>query len=124
MLLPIPAFNRNQGEIARARVNVRQWRIEVERAEQEVIDEVQRAATEYTISGQAVRQYERDILADARRLHDEAYRRFAKGEKEVQSFLSAQRAYDEIVREYLESLVRHRRAILRLNTAIGQRVLP
>jgi cobalt-zinc-cadmium efflux system outer membrane protein len=42
LMVPIPALNRNQGEIARARTEVVQWRSEVERAEQGIIDEVRR----------------------------------------------------------------------------------
>ncbi len=124
VLLPIPAFNRNQGEIIRARANVTQWRIEVERAQQEVIDEVRRAATEYAVSRQLVQQYERDILLHAHRLHEDRYRRFVEEQKDLRSYLSAHRDYQETIRDYLEALARHRRAMLRLNTVVGQRLLP
>jgi cobalt-zinc-cadmium efflux system outer membrane protein len=124
VMIPFPVLNRNQGEIRRARVNVTQWRIEVERAEQEIIDEVRRAATEYEVSRQTVELYERDILADGRRRREETYRRFAEGDKDVAAFLSSQRDYDEMIRAYVEALARHRRAMLGLNTAVGQRILP
>jgi cobalt-zinc-cadmium efflux system outer membrane protein len=124
ILLPIPILDRNQGEIARARANVAQWRMEVDRAEQEVIDEVRQAATEYAASRENVQRYERELLTQARSLREEKYRQFASGEKDLGSFLTAQRRYEEIVREYLETLTRHRRDMLRLNTAVGQRILP
>lgn len=124
VLIPIPSFNRNQGEIARARVNVTQWRIEVDRAEQEILDEVRRAASEDTVSRQIVAQYERDVLPAARRLRDDAYRRFAEEGQDVGSYLSSQRDYDDALQTYLEALARRRRAALRLNTAVGQRILP
>jgi cobalt-zinc-cadmium efflux system outer membrane protein len=124
LLLPIPAFNRNQGEIARARVNAVQRRVEVEQKEQEVADEVRRAATEYAASRDIVRQYEHEVLPGARELRDEKYRQFIDGTKDVGVFLSAQKDYDEILHHYLEELVRHRRSMLWLNTAVGQRLLP
>lgn len=124
LMIPIPSLNRNQGEIQRARVNVGQWRREVEHAEQEIINEVQRAATEYAVSRQAVEQYERDILGPVRRRREEAYRRFLEEHKDVGLFLSAQRDYEETIRAYLEALARHRRAMLHLNTTVGQRILP
>ncbi len=124
LMIPIPALNRNQGEIARARTELVQWRSEVERAEQAIIDEVRRAATEYAVSREAVAQYECDILADVRHLREEKHRRFVEREKDLGSFLSAQRDYDEVVRTYVEALARHRRAMLRLNTEVGQRILP
>jgi cobalt-zinc-cadmium efflux system outer membrane protein len=124
VLVPMPFFNRNQGEIARARANAVQWRIEVEKEEQEVIDEVRQAATEYAVSRQLVQRYERQILPSARKVRDDKYRAFVGGEKDAGPFLSAQKDYDEIVLLYLEALVRHRRSMLRLNTAVGQRILP
>jgi cobalt-zinc-cadmium efflux system outer membrane protein len=124
ILLPIPIFDRNQGEIAHARADVAQWRMEVDRAEQEVIDEVRRAATEYAVSREAVQRYEREMLAQARGLREEKYHLFASGQKDLGSFLATQRSYDDIVREYLEALARHRRDMLRLNTVVGQRILP
>ena len=33
-------------------------------------------------------------------------------------------AYNEVVRQYRDALVRHRRSMLDLNTAVGARVLP
>jgi hypothetical protein len=30
----------------------------------------------------------------------------------------------EVVRQYRDTLIRHRRSMLRLNTAVGQRILP
>lgn len=124
VLVPIPSLNRNQGEIAHARVNVSQWRMEVERAEHQISEEVRRAATEQELSRQAVEQYERDILAPGRSRREEAYRGFLTADKTVGSFLSAQRDYEEMIRGYVEALARHRRAMLRLNTAVGQRILP
>lgn len=124
VLVPIPSLNRNQGEIAHARVNVSQWRMEVERAEQQIIEEVRHTEAEYTLSFQTVEQYERDILAHGRRRRDEAYHRFLVEDKALGSYLAAQRDYDEMIRAYVEALGRHRRAVLRLNTAVGKRILP
>jgi cobalt-zinc-cadmium efflux system outer membrane protein len=40
------------------------------------------------------------------------------------SRIEAQRAFGEIARQYLDALVRHRRSMFRLNTAVGTRVFP
>ena len=47
MTVPLPLFNRNQGNIQRARVNVGQSRVEVAEREQVVADEVRQAEREY-----------------------------------------------------------------------------
>jgi cobalt-zinc-cadmium efflux system outer membrane protein len=37
-------------------------------------------------------------------------------------YLNAQRDYNDVARQYLEALARQRRAVLRLNTAVGCRL--
>ncbi len=39
-------------------------------------------------------------------------------------FLSAQKDFNDRVKDYRDSVVRHRRAMLDLNTAVGTRLLP
>jgi cobalt-zinc-cadmium efflux system outer membrane protein len=124
VLFSLPFFDRNQGDIARARLNVTQTQIEQQGLERRIIDEVQYAATEYAVSRETVQQYERDILPDARAVRDEQDRLFANGRASLDSWLEAQREYEEIVHDYLEALVYHRRTMLRLNSAVGQRILP
>jgi cobalt-zinc-cadmium efflux system outer membrane protein len=46
------------------------------------------------------------------------------GEEDVNAYYSAERDYNEIVRQYRDALLRHRRSMLRLNTSVGQRILP
>jgi len=40
------------------------------------------------------------------------------------AYLDAQREYNEFVRQYRDTLIRRRRAILKLNTVVGQRLFP
>lgn len=124
VLFSLPFFDRNQGDIARARLNVKQTQMEQQALERRVINEVQYAATEYAVSGEVVRQYEHGILSDARAVRDEEDRLFAAGRSSIDSWLEAQREHDEVVREYLEALAYHRRTMLRLNSAVSQRILP
>jgi cobalt-zinc-cadmium efflux system outer membrane protein len=124
LLMPLPLFSRNQGGIARAGVNVTQTRMEMAGLERQLANEVQYAATEYAFAREVVEHYEREILADARSLRDEEYRRFAAGQVDLDAFLEVQKDYHDAVRHYLAALVRRRRGMLRLNTAVGQRILP
>ena len=124
VLLPFPVFNRNQGNVARARINVRQIQTEVEGAEQRVSNEVRRAATEYAVTREEAERYEHEILPDAIRVRDEKHRLYAKGQVGVEVALSAQRDYIAVRRQYIQTLVRHRRSMLQLNTAVSQRLLP
>lgn len=124
MTVPLPLYNRNQGNILRARVNVSQTQTQLAAAELKVATEVRQAEREYYISRAAVEQIERDLLPGAKRLRDETLRRFNQGEAALVDYLLAQREYNEIVRQYRDTQVRHRQSMLSLNTAVGQRVLP
>ncbi|HVX61043.1 MAG TPA: TolC family protein [Pirellulales bacterium] len=123
-LLPLPLHNRNQGNISRAQTNVAQTRIELAGAERQIANEVQKAAAEYAATRNVVKRYDMEILATARELRDEKHRLFTRGEEGLSAYLEAQKEYNEVVRQYLETLVRHRRNMLRLNTAVGQRITP
>lgn len=55
---------------------------------------------------------------------DTALVQFNEGEVDAVAYLNAQRSYNDIVRQYRDTVVRHRRSMLRLNSVVGQRLLP
>jgi hypothetical protein len=57
------------------------------------------------------------------RQRDDYYRLFTEGERTISDYCNAERDYNDIVRQYYDSLIRHRRSMIRLNTAVGQRIL-
>jgi cobalt-zinc-cadmium efflux system outer membrane protein len=121
---PMPIYNRNQGNIARAELNVSQTHVEMDHAVRLVQDEVSDAVREFDLSRQAMIDSETEILPSSRRVRDAAYRRWQGGETSIVEFLDAQRDFNGRVREYRDAIVRHRRAVLDLNTAVGARLLP
>ena len=122
--LTIPIYNRNQGNVTRARINITQTEIQVASAERMVISDVLNAAHELEQSLVAVTQFRGEIIPTSKRVRDAAYIRFTGGQTSALEYLAAQQDYNDIVRAYRDALVRHRPAILDLNTAVGERVLP
>jgi cobalt-zinc-cadmium efflux system outer membrane protein len=120
----VPLFNRNQGNISRAQRNVRQTQLEVSGLERQVVAEVEGAALEYGSSRGAVERFERTILPRAGHLRDDKFRLYNSGEEGLITYLNAQRDYNEAIRQYRDTLIRHRRSMLGLNIAVGQRILP
>jgi cobalt-zinc-cadmium efflux system outer membrane protein len=57
-------------------------------------------------------------------VRETARSQFDLGEVDAIAYLNAERDYNDIVRQYRDTLVRHRRSMLKLNTAVGQRILP
>ncbi|HTU23745.1 MAG TPA: TolC family protein [Pirellulales bacterium] len=120
----VPLFNRNQGNIRRAQLNVTQTRIELSGLEQQVNEEVHGALAEYLASRDTVNRLEEAILPRSKRIRDASLRLLEQGEAGAMDYLAAQREYNDVVRQYRDALVRHRRSMLRLNTAVGRRIFP
>lgn len=120
----IPLYNRNQGEIRRASLNVAQTRTAMAAIERQIMLEVDRAELEYGASRYAVDRIERDILPRSLRVRDAALRRFSTGEQSIVEYLNAQKQHNEVIRQFRDAALRHRRSMLHLNTVVGQRVLP
>ncbi len=123
-LFAVPILDRNQGVIARARLNLQQRHIEVEGLERQTINDVRQAWTEYTASRQVVQQYEQEGLPIARRVAETMFRQYRENKEGIDALLEARANYAEMARLYREALVRHRRSMLKLNTAVGRRILP
>lgn len=122
--VPLPLYDRNQGGIARAKLNVTQSQVELAQYERFVLTEVQQALNEYKVTRGMVDRIRSELEPTARSVRDDTLRLFTGGEVNLVTFLNAQREYQDIVKQYLDTLVRHRRATLSLNTAVGQRILP
>ena len=122
--VPLPIYNRNQGNIQRAKLNVTQTSVELSSVERQAILDVQVAEREYRTALAAVDRIETKILPDSRFLLKEADRLLKGGESTALDYLAALKDYNDNARSYLDSLVRLRRAELNINTALGQRVLP
>jgi cobalt-zinc-cadmium efflux system outer membrane protein len=122
--IPVPVYNRNQGAIKRARLNVTQSQIQLSQTEKQSISDVRQAEQAYLVSLANVKRYEESTLPDAENVLADSKRLFEAGEISVIEFLNARRDYNDIARAYLDTLVAHRRSMLDLNTAVGQRILP
>jgi cobalt-zinc-cadmium efflux system outer membrane protein len=122
--VPLPVYNRNQGGIARAKLNVAQSRLELSTQERQLITDVQQAYKEYLVTSQILSKIRGEILPAALQVREDTKRLYLGGEVNVVSFLNAQREYQDTVKQYLDTVVRHRRAMLALNTVLGLRVLP
>ena len=124
MAVPLPIANRNQGNIRRAELNVGQTQVELAALERRVVAEVEQAARDYATTRAAVERLERSLLPTAARVRDNTLRLLGRGGAEVVGYLNARREFNDLVREYFDFVVRHRRQMLALNTAVGLRILP
>jgi cobalt-zinc-cadmium efflux system outer membrane protein len=122
--VPLPVYNRNQGNVERARINVYQSQVQLNMLERRIVTEVQQALAEYRLSAGIVRHIRLEIEPALKRARDDRFELFHEGEHTKFVFLDAQRKYNDTVKIYLDSIVRHRRSMLALDTVVGQRIVP
>ncbi len=97
---------------------------ELQVMERRVWGEVEDARQEYEVSRQFVDRIQNKLLPAARHVRDHSLEMSQRDGGDVYAYLIAQRDFQDLVRQYRDALVRHRRAMLKLNTAVGMRVLP
>jgi outer membrane protein, heavy metal efflux system len=120
----VPLFDRNQGNIRKASVNVEQTQLELRALEQRIASEVEAAYDDYVATRRGLDQIEQQLLPDAERARGERLQKFREGSLDASSYLSAQRDLDDLGRQYRDLLIRHRRSMLAINTAVGIRIFP
>jgi cobalt-zinc-cadmium efflux system outer membrane protein len=122
--VPLPVFNRNQGNIERAKINVHQTAVQLAYQEKRVASEVRQAIKEYQVSREIADRLREQVLPDLRRAYSDRLKLFQEGEITKFVFLDTQRRYNDLAKAYLDAAVRHRRSMLTLNTVMGQRIMP
>ena len=121
---PLPIYNRNQGNIAKARTNIHQTTTELEALERRVVSEVRLADREYRSSAQALERIEKTTLPRARQAFERNSKEFAAGKISADDYISHLDDEAEAATSFRETLLRHRKSMLDLNTAVGLRLLP
>ncbi|MFO0900531.1 MAG: TolC family protein [Pirellulales bacterium] len=122
-LASVPIFNRNQGNVRRAEATVVQSRIELAAVDRRVEFEVRQAYQDYEVSQAAARRLEETMLPRAQNVLSLSQLSRERGQIGILELLAAEREYSEVVRRYRDSLIRARRAELRLNTAAAMRII-
>ncbi len=100
----IPLYNRNQGNITRAKINRDQTRVQATSTERTVVSDVLNAAQELEQSLISVQEFRNEIIPANKRMRDAARTLYEKGETSVLDYLEAQLAYNEVVKQYRDAL--------------------
>jgi cobalt-zinc-cadmium efflux system outer membrane protein len=122
--VPLPVYNRNQGGILRATLNVDQTKTEAADLERQIAIEVEQAAQEYGVTRQEVEVLRSEVIPAARQVQQEAYRLYLSGETSIVNYINAQLDFNNAAKQYLDTAIRHRRSMLTLNTVTGKRIMP
>lgn len=102
--VPLPVFNRNQGNIVRARAALTSARHEVRRVELELRDRLATAFEQYANARRRAETYASSILPNARKSLELTTTGYREGEFAYLTLLTAQRTYHDTTLDYLSSL--------------------
>ena len=102
--VPVRIFDRNQGNIQRARSELAASQRNVERLEWLLAQRYEKQLGEYQTARNRVVSYRENILPDARELLDSALAAYRRGEYGSHEMLEAKRTYSTVQVEYLDNL--------------------
>ena len=120
---PLPISNRNQGEIARAGAEREQADRLIAARQAQIAADVRSALHEYETTRDLVAAIERDLLKPAAHARDISAYTYKAGATTLLELLDAQRAFNDTMQSYLDAQAGLRRAIARLNAAVGTEVV-
>lgn len=116
----LPVFDRNQGEIRRARTGMRQVESQLVAFRASLDAEVVRAVATYQATRDRLDVFESGALDEAKEVRDAAEYAYRRGEASFLEFLDAQRAFNETMRSYHEALAEHARARYAIDYVAGR----
>ena len=109
--VPLPIFDRNQGNVARAEAELVQARYELERLDVDLFHRAATAFRKYANARQQARRYAEQILPRASKSLELVRNGYRQGQVRYLVLLTTQRKYVEVNLSYLESIRRLREAV-------------
>jgi cobalt-zinc-cadmium efflux system outer membrane protein len=122
--MPLPIFNRNQGEIARTRFALTQAQETQQLASDTVLGDVSNAYEAVKSNDEVVQLYVTGYLKQAQDSRDISEYAYQRGAASLLDFLDAERSYRAIQLAYRQALASYMTALEQLKTAVGTRNLP
>ena len=122
--IPLPIFNRNQGEIARTRFAITQAQEQEKATNGQALTDVSDAYEGLRVTDRIVQLYRSGSLDVAQKDRDIAEYAYKRGAASLLDFLDAERSYRATQLAYRQALASYLLALEQLREAVGTRVLP
>jgi cobalt-zinc-cadmium efflux system outer membrane protein len=119
--IPLPIFNRNQGEVARTYYALTQTEFLEKAAEQVVLTDVRNAYETMRNSEEVVQLYEKGYLKQAQESLEITQFSYRQGAASLLDFLDAERNYRSTELSYRQALATYMSALEQLRQAVGTR---
>ena len=120
----IPIFNRNQGEIERARQEQRQIEARIRAMEATIENDVEIAYQQYVTASATLEKVERKMVGKARDVRSITEYSYKRGEATFVEFLDAQRAYNDTMQAHNDARAEYARSLYVIDSISGKAVNP
>jgi cobalt-zinc-cadmium efflux system outer membrane protein len=120
--VPLPVFNRNQGEIERARLEYRQLEARLSALRASVAAEVESSYEQYAIASTMLGNLETDMLEQSREVRHTAEESYRAKKISLLEFLDARRAYTDTMQSYNDARASHARSLYSMEAVTGKSV--
>jgi cobalt-zinc-cadmium efflux system outer membrane protein len=118
--VPLPLFNRNQGEIARATVQQEQLTSRTRALEAQIANEAATAFAQYAAARDVVHAIEGQMLTQARDVRTTTEYAYRRGEASFVEFLDAVRAFNETMQSYNQARADYARSLFEIDAIVGK----
>jgi outer membrane protein, heavy metal efflux system len=122
--MPLPIFNRNQGEIARASYAITQAQQQASETTQQVSTDVVQAYENMLTNDQIIRLYQGGYVEQAKQSRDISEYAYRKGAASLLDYLDSERTYRANQLAYRQALANYMLALEQMRQAVGTRNLP
>jgi cobalt-zinc-cadmium efflux system outer membrane protein len=122
--IPLPVFNRNQGEIARTHIAITQAQEQEKATNGQALTDVRDAYEGLRVSDRIVQLYRSGYLDVAQKDRDIAEYAYQRGAVSLLDFLDAERNYRATQLAYRQALASYLLALEQMRQAVGTRALP
>ena len=122
--IPLPVFDRNQGEIARTRFALTQSQENAQAASDTVLTDVRNNYEAFSSSQKILQLYLSGYLKQAQDSRDISEYAYKHGAASLLDFLDAERSYRSTQLSYRQALANYLISVEQLKAAVGTRTLP
>ena len=117
--IPLKFSNFNKGSVRAARFREQQAELQYQEACLTVQTEVMQAYRTYEVCSQQVEAYDNELLRQAAEVMEGKNYSYQRGEVSLLEVLDAQRTYDDVQAQYIETLFNYSVALVELERAVG-----
>jgi cobalt-zinc-cadmium efflux system outer membrane protein len=122
--VPLPFYNRNQGEIERARQEQAQIEARIRSLEQEIVAEVANAYEQFKTARTLMETIESEMLEQSRRVREVIEFSYRRGEATFVELLDAQRTLNETMQGFNEARAEYAKSLFAIDSITGKGLNP